>query len=54
MNFSFIVNHWVEILALIGAVDIILGVVSKWTPTKVDDNIYAVIHNLVARLGKKS
>lgn len=42
--------HWVEVLALIGAVDLILGIVSKWTPTKIDDNVYAVLHSWISRL----
>lgn len=50
---SFFQTHWVEILAVIGAVDIILGIITKWTPTKIDDNIYAFIHNFIARFVKK-
>ena len=42
--------HWVEILALLGAVDLILGIVAKWTPFVWDDNVYAILHSLVSRL----
>jgi len=45
--------HWIDILAILGAVDIVLGIVSKWTPTKIDDNIYAIIHKAIAKLVKK-
>lgn len=44
--------HWVEILAIIGAVDIILGIVVKWTKATWDDSVYAWIHNLIAKLVK--
>lgn len=46
-------DHWVEVLALVGAVDVILGVVTKFTKATWDDNLYAQFHNLVAKLGKK-
>lgn len=45
--------HLVEVLALVGAVDVILGVVTKFTKATWDDNLYAQFHNLVAKLGKK-
>jgi len=54
MDFSEIVSavqtHWVEVLALIGAIDLALGIVTKWTPTKFDDNVYAVLHSWTSRL----
>lgn len=57
MDFSAIVsavqNHWVEVLALIGAVDVILGVITKFTPNKWDDNFYSIFHNFISRLVKK-
>lgn len=57
MDFSAIVsavqNHWVEVLALIGAVDIALGVITKWTPAKWDDNLYAVLHSWIDKLVHK-
>lgn len=48
-------DHWVEILALLGAIDLALGIVSKWTPFVWDDNVYAILHSYVSRLtgGKK-
>lgn len=46
-------DHWVEVLAAIGAVDVLLGVITKLTPTKIDDNIYSIIHGWIAKLGKK-
>lgn len=46
-------DHWVEFLAAIGAVDVLLGVITKLTPTKIDDNIYSIIHGWIAKLGKK-
>ncbi len=46
-------NNWVEVLAVIGAVDIILGVIVKFTPVKWDDNLYVAFHNAVSKLGKK-
>ena len=45
--------HWVEVLAAIGAVDILLGIIVKFTPFKWDDNLYVVFHNAVSKLGKK-
>lgn len=50
---SLVKNNWVEVLAVIGAIDIILGVVVKFTPVKWDDNLYVAFHNAVAKLGKK-
>lgn len=46
-------EHWVEVLAIIGALDIILGIVVKWTPTKIDDSVYTFVHNLISKLVKK-
>ena len=39
-----------EIMVLIAALDIILGVMSKHTPWKWDDNLYSIVHTLVAKL----
>lgn len=50
---SLVKDHWVEILALIGALDIVLGIITKWTPVTWDDSVYAVVHNWVAKLGAK-
>ena len=46
-------EHWVEVLAVIGALDIILGVVVKWTKVTWDDSVYAFIHNAIGKLVKK-
>lgn len=45
--------HWVEVLAAIGAIDILLGIITKLTPFKWDDNAYAILHNLISKIGKK-
>lgn len=54
MDFSvitgFVQANWIEVLAIIGAIDIVLGIITKWTPTKVDDNVYAVIHSWTSKL----
>ena len=42
--------HWIEVLALIGAVDVILGIVTKLTPTQFDDNLYVVVHKWISKL----
>lgn len=46
-------DHWVEVLAAIGAVDVLLGIITKLTPIKWDDNAYAILHGWIAKLGKK-
>ena len=45
--------HWVDILAAIGGIDIVLGIITKLTPITWDDNVYAVLHNWIAKLVKK-
>lgn len=50
---KFVQDNWVSILAIIGALDIILGIVSKWTPWNWDDSVYAILHSLIAKLGGK-
>jgi hypothetical protein len=50
---QFIQAHWVEILAVIGGIDIILGVVVKWTPVKWDDSVYTILHSWVDKLAPK-
>lgn len=42
--------HWIDVLALIGAIDLALGIVTKWTPSKWDDNAYAILHSWTSRL----
>ena len=46
-------EHWIDILAVIGAVDIILGVIVKLTKTEWDNNVYAIVHGWIAKLGGK-
>jgi hypothetical protein len=43
---NWITEHWLEILAFVGAFDIMLGVISKWTPWKWDDSVYTVLHSI--------
>ena len=50
---NFVKEHWVEILAVIGGLDIILGIVVKWTKPTWDDSVYAVVHGWIAKLGVK-
>jgi len=45
--------HWVEVLAAIGAIDVLLGIITKLTPFKWDDNLYVVLHNWISKLVKK-
>lgn len=45
--------HWVEVLAALGAVDILLGIITKLTPFDWDDNIYSIIHKGIAKLATK-
>lgn len=50
---TFVQSHWVEILAVIGAVDIILGIVVKWTPVSWDDSCYTILHSWIDKLAPK-
>ena len=50
---DYVKTHWVEFLAAIGAIDILLGIITKLTPWQQDDNVYAVIHGWIAKLIKK-
>jgi hypothetical protein len=50
---SLLKTHWVEVLAVIGAVDVILGIITKFTPTKIDDNVYALVHKWILKLTVK-
>lgn len=45
--------HWVEVLAALGAIDLLLGLITKWTPTEWDDNLYAIIHSGISKLAGK-
>ena len=47
---AFVKAHWVEFLAILGGIDLILGIITKWTPTAWDDNVYAFLHSLISRL----
>lgn len=47
---SLVKDHWVDVLALIGAVDIILGIITKLTPITWDDNLYVVVHKWISKL----
>ena len=49
---NFITHEVVGILAILGAIDLILYWVSKWTPAKWDDNIYLIFHNSVGHITK--
>lgn len=51
---AFFKTHWVEILAIIGAVDVILGIVVSWTPFTWDNNVYTILHKYVEKIVKKS
>lgn len=42
--------HWVEVLAVFGAIDVILGVIVAWTPTHWDNNLYAILHKAISKL----
>jgi hypothetical protein len=50
---NFAKEHWVEVLAVIGGVDIILGVVVKWSKPTWDDSAYAIVHSWISKLGVK-
>lgn len=50
---SLVKAHWVEVLAAIGALDVLLGIITKLTPIKWDDNLYVVLHNWISKLVKK-
>ena len=47
---TFVQQHWVEILAIIGGIDIILGVIVKWTPVNWDDQVYTILHSWISQL----
>ena len=50
---SWIQANWVNVLAVVGALDIALGFIVKMTPNQIDDNIYEIVHNFFAKLIKK-
>ena len=50
---NFVKEHWVDILAIIGALDVILGIIVAWTPMEWDNNVYSIFHKWVAKLGAK-
>lgn len=47
---SLVKAHWVEVLAAIGAVDVLLGIITKLTPITWDDNLYVVVHKWISKL----
>jgi hypothetical protein len=50
---NFVKDNWVNILAIIGGIDIILGVIVKWTPVNWDDQVYTILHSWISQiLGK--
>lgn len=50
---NWVTSHWLEILAIIGAFDVILGIVVTWTKWDWDNNAYAILHGWIAKLRKK-
>jgi hypothetical protein len=50
---QFVKDNWVEILAAIGAIDILLGIIVKLTPVSWDDSVYTVIHGWITKLTTK-
>lgn len=50
---EFFKTHWVEVLAAIGAIDVLLGIITKLTPFDWDDNIYTILHKAIAKLPAK-
>ncbi len=50
---SLVKAHWVEVLAAIGAVDVLLGIITKLTPITWDDNLYVVVHKWISKLAVK-
>lgn len=42
-------GNWVNILAIVGAVDALLYAITKVTKSTADDNLYTTIHNFVFR-----
>lgn len=43
-------NIAVAFLAFMGSIDLFLGVISKNTPWKWDDNLYSIVHEVVTNL----
>lgn len=39
--------HWINILAIIGAVDGLAYAITKITKTTADDNFYTIVHNFI-------
>lgn len=50
---SLVKAHWIEVLAAIGAVDVLLGIITKLTPVTWDDNLYVVVHKWISKLAVK-
>lgn len=48
---DWIINHWKDILAVIGGVVLVCSTIVKLTPTQKDDNILAKIIKILSALG---
>jgi len=40
-------SNWVNILAIVGAIDALFYAVTKITKSTADDNVYTMVHNFV-------
>ena len=50
---NFIQENWLNILALVGALDGVFYIVTKMTKSTKDDNIYTLVHNFVVKFFPK-
>lgn len=48
---DWIINHWKDILSVIGGVVLVCSAIVKLTPTQKDDNILAKIIKILSALG---
>lgn len=48
---NWIVEHWKDVLAIIGAVVTVASLIVKLTPTQKDDNILAKIIKVLSAIG---
>lgn len=46
---EFLKDNWVNILAIVGALDGLFYAVTKITKTTADDNVYTIIHNFIVK-----
>ena len=42
-----------DLLVILGGLHMILGIVSKWTPWKWDDNLYSILHDIMVNVLSK-